>query len=88
MSSTRRDDHIRDYEAVEQPDGSWLHKHDGEIFWYDEDGAIHREDAPAIIYPSGNVEWFIHGVEYLFDDWIKESNNTDETKMLLRLQYA
>jgi hypothetical protein len=42
------DDDIDDYEAVEQPDGSWLHN-DGDVCWYNEECKYHREDGPAII---------------------------------------
>jgi hypothetical protein len=33
MSGSSRINHINDYDAIEQPDGSWLHD-DGDVYWY------------------------------------------------------
>jgi hypothetical protein len=89
-SVSNRDIHIRHYDAVEQADGSWLHN-DGEIFWYNADGHIHREDGPTFkhraAYPN-KIEWFFNGNSYKFNDWLKLTTITDEAKMLLRLQYG
>ena len=49
---------------------------------------IHREDGPAVIYPDGEVEWWLNGKEYSFSDWIKLVNITDEGKMELVLYYG
>jgi hypothetical protein len=96
MGNTTRDRHIENYEAVEQPDGSWLHKRDGQVYWYNEAGQVHREDGPAVIYankyqlmrPSAHDEdWYLNGEMYSFDKWCIALNITDEAKMLLRLQY-
>jgi hypothetical protein len=88
MASERseRYDHIRDYEAVEQSDGSWLHN-DDEIFWYNEIGQIHREDGPAVITDEDEIFWYLADKQYEFGKWLKETPISDEEKMLLRLQY-
>ena len=78
--------HIREYEAVVQPDGSYLHE-DGDVCWYSEVGDIHREDGPSIISPDGDVEWCLNNIVYTFNDWLKLTPISDEEKMLLRLQY-
>jgi hypothetical protein len=80
--------HINDYDAIEQSDGSWLHS-DGEVYWYNEEGVVHREDGPAITYPTGEINWFLNGIEIdTFNEWCIVANKTDEEKMLLRLQYG
>jgi hypothetical protein len=81
--------HISEYNAVEQSGGSWLHD-DGEIFWYNKEGEVHREDGPAVIYPDGRVEWWWHDDEYPFYEWLEETplSLSDEEKLLLRLCYG
>jgi hypothetical protein len=76
---------ILEFGAILQSDGSYLHN-DGDIFWYNEAGHIHREDGPAVIHDRGY--WYYLGVGYSFDDWCIKTNKTDEDKMLLRLQYG
>jgi|TARA_B110000908_G_scaffold137173_1_gene162699 hypothetical protein len=78
--------HVRRFYAEEQSDGSWLHN-DGDVYWYNEIGEIHREDGPAAICPLG-INWCLSGEEYKFDEWLKLTPISDEEKMLLRLQYA
>jgi hypothetical protein len=87
MSVSSRMQHINDYEAVEQSDGSWLHN-DGDVYWYNELGETHRDDGPAIIYDDGEVEWYLNDEEYTLEDWLKLSTIPDEDKMILRLQYG
>jgi hypothetical protein len=88
MDSNSRDYDIKYHEAVKQPDGSWLHD-DGDVYWYNEAGQIHRDDGPASISITGRVRlWVIHGNAYDFDDWLKVTPITDEQRLLLRLQYA
>jgi hypothetical protein len=86
MDESNRDEDIRLYNAIEQSDG--YVDREGNITWYNEEGQFHREDGPACIYPNGDVEWFIKGEWYSFDDWCIELNKSDEDKMMLRLQYA
>ena len=85
-----RINHINDYDAVEQSDGSWLHD-DGEVYWYNRIGEIHREDGPAILRPYIGytcVDWFLNDAEYTLDEWIKLASISDEVKMMLRLCYG
>jgi hypothetical protein len=86
MDSTKTID-IRNYRAVEQSDGSWLHD-DGEIFWYNKEGEVHREDGPAVIDNDGTITWWLNDGEYEFTDWLEGTSLSDEQKMLLRLCYA
>jgi antitoxin component YwqK of YwqJK toxin-antitoxin module len=40
---------------------------DGNIFYYNEDGLLHREDGPARIYRSGSEFWYKNGVAHRED---------------------
>jgi hypothetical protein len=84
---TSRDIAINEYGAELQPDGSYRSV-DGYIMLYNEQGQVHSEDGPAIIYPNGNVSWCYDGLSYSFNTWLTLSDATDEAKMLLRLQYG
>jgi hypothetical protein len=84
--------HIRHFGAEEQPDGRWLHN-DGDVYWYNEAGDVHREDGPAIIRHALHPDflapcWRFNGATYSFDDWFKVTTASDEQKLLLRLQYG
>lgn len=35
---------------------------DGTDEHYDEQGRLHRESGPAVSYPDGTQEWYVHGV--------------------------
>jgi hypothetical protein len=74
-------------DAVEQPDCSYL-DNTGVIQWFNDEGEIHCDFGPAIIYPDGSKHWFVNDKRYLFNDWCKKLSKTDEKKMLLRLQYG
>jgi hypothetical protein len=90
MSGSSRINHINDYDAIEQPDGSWLHD-DGDVYWYNELGEIHRDDGPAILRPYMEytcVDWFFNDEEYSLEGWLYLSTIPDEDKMLLKLQYG
>jgi hypothetical protein len=88
MDNSDRDYDIRDFDAKEQSDGSYVDR-DGCISWYNKHGEWHREDGPAVIYNDGEVEWFINGASYnTFDEWLIKLNKSDEDKMLLRLRYV
>ena len=80
----------RSIHAVEQSDGSYISSTTGYIYWYNEEGDIHREDGPAIYGGgSGDIYWYINGTKiYTFNEWIKLTPISDEQKMLLRLQYV
>lgn len=32
-------------------------------------GKFHREDGPAMIYPSGRLEYYLNGIEYTEDEF-------------------
>jgi hypothetical protein len=89
MPDNHRDTHIIEYNAVKQPDGSWLHD-DGDEYWYNEEGEIHREDGPAVIraMPYDELDWRLNCRLYSFNEWLKLTPITDEEKMLLKLRYA
>jgi len=85
---SHKDKDIKHFDAVEQPDGSYIDEF-GDILWYNKVGKRHREDGPAIIYDDGDsAEWYFHGTPYPFNEWLSRTSSSDETKMLLRLQYA
>lgn len=46
---------------VRQVDGATLLIQDGTEYWFDKNGKFHRVDAPAIIWPDGEQEWYLHG---------------------------
>ena len=48
----------------------------------------HREDGPAIEWPGGLYSWWLHGINYSFDDFIKKSRVSNEIKCQLILQYG
>jgi len=87
MSMSDRDRHINAYDACRQSDGSYLHS-DRDVYWYNEEGQVHREDGPSIIYRLGGLYWYLNGFDYTFNEWCNTLNKTDEEKMLLRLQYG
>jgi len=95
IAPTNRDHDILEFDAVLQPNGSYIDG-DGTITWYNDKGDSHREDGPAIIYSApyliallnGSAFWSWHGNEYTFKDWLKLTTITDEQKLLLRLQYG
>jgi hypothetical protein len=74
------------YEAMEQPDGSYLNNQ-GTIAWYNKEGKVHKEDGPAIITNGGDILWYHHGTRYSFANWLTVTPASEEHKMLLRLQY-
>ena len=83
-----RDDDILEYAAVEQSDGSYLDSYSA-ISWYNEEGAYHRLNGPAITYRLGYMQWYLDGKQYdKFDEWLKESSIAEEEKMMLRLRYG
>jgi hypothetical protein len=75
------------FDAVKQSDGSYIDR-DCDINWYNNAGRYHKEDGPAVIYASGNVRWYLNGRRYSFADWLIKLKTSDETKMMLRLQYG
>ena len=83
--------HEDSYNIKLQDDGSYLHD-DGEVYWYNEAGQVHREDGPAIINESDifgerTHSWCINGEDVRFKEFLEVSSASDEVKMMLRLQY-
>jgi flagellar basal body rod protein FlgG len=85
-NQNQRDFHILNYGMTQLTNGSYLHD-DGDIHWYNEEGQLHKEDGPAVIWANGNSYWFLNGKHYDFYEWIKLTPVSDEHKLLLRLQY-
>jgi hypothetical protein len=81
-----RDQDIALFGAVEQSDGSYRTRH-GTKSWYNKEGRLHRDDGPAIIYTDGYVSWWLNGERYTYKEWFRFTPITDETKLLVRLQY-
>lgn len=89
------DHHNNNYgPLILQSDGSWLHA-DGEYFWYNESGQVHREDGPAIIekYDCGLPVydiycWYLNDIDFSFGDFLDETPASDEVKMMLKLKYG
>jgi hypothetical protein len=78
---------IHYYGAELQPDGSYSDSNASET-WYNTAGEFHREDGPAIVFCHGGVHWMLNGHDDSFNDWCNKVNISDETKMMLRLQYG
>jgi hypothetical protein len=78
---------IKCLNAIKHHNGSYIDQHNTQR-WYNEAGQIHRDDGPALIYPSGNAYWYLQGDMYPFSDWLKLSETSDKTKLILTLQYA
>jgi hypothetical protein len=43
-----------------------IDKH-GNKLWYNSDGKLHREDGPAVEYPTGYKEWIFNGMLHCED---------------------
>jgi hypothetical protein len=87
MTKNHRDFAINQRGAELQPDGSYLNEY-GLITWYNDAGSVHKEDAPAIIdMRNDRIRWFLNGTSYSFNEFLTLTPISDETKMLLRLQY-
>ena len=87
-SMLNRDHQIKYWDAILQPDGSYINCF-GTIYWFNDAGVLHREEGPAELFGvGGRVRWYLHGKRYQYDVWVTALNKTDEEKMLLRLQYA
>jgi hypothetical protein len=82
-----RDWSIKYSDAKQQPDGSWSMS-DGTTRWYNDMGALHRDNGPAIIdRNTARIYWWHNGSTYSFNHWCTKVNISDEQKLLLRLQY-
>ena len=86
MSSLQH--HMSTAGAKKQDDGSYIHTN-GDVWWYNAAGDVHRSNGPAIIKKDGEgVRWFIDNRGYSFHRWIKFSDGTVEEKAYLVLKYG
>lgn len=49
----------------------------GNQFWYDDFGMLHRDDGPAVIFWNGNMKWYNHGLQHRIDGPAYWCNDTD-----------
>ena len=78
--------YIESYDAKQQPDGSWLHD-DGDIYWHNRKGMIHRDDGPAIIGHDGAIYWYYKDNRYTFNQWLQVCDISEKKKLALALRY-
>jgi len=81
--------HEQHLNGVLQDDGSYANSMGNNHWkgWYNASGKLHRVEGPAIIM-NGNPRWYIDGRQHAFDDWCRSVGISEETKMMLRLQYG
>lgn len=51
---------------------------DGDVFWKNKEGKLHRIGGPAIEWANGGGEWWINGKHYTEQEWkrkVKELNS-------------
>jgi len=95
VDKTTLEHDIKDYAAVALGDGSYLHN-DGDVYWYNVNGEVHREDGPAVIRCDiearvqgvQGVQWHLEDHKVSFESWFLVADCSDEKKMMLRLQYG
>lgn len=76
-------------------DDGQLHRTDGPAeLWPNGDqwwcccGKMHRTDGPAEIWSDGDVEWWLNDKHYTFGKWLEQVDVSDESKVMLKLQYG
>jgi hypothetical protein len=77
------------YGAIQQPDGSYINSRNI-VTWYNSKGRRHNSTGPAVIFSELSTlspQWHLNGKQYLFKAWLTLTPITDETKLLVRLQY-
>jgi hypothetical protein len=75
--------------AIQQPDGSYINERNI-VTWYNSKGRRHNSTGPAVIFSELSTlspQWHLNGKQYLFKAWLTLTPITDETKLLVRLQY-
>ena len=81
------DSHRHYYNAVRHEDDSYI-LDNGEILWYNRDGEIHREDGPAIVWPDGKFNYFLHDIQYSYVEWKLAINpnmsKADKVKLVMK----
>lgn len=53
-----------------------------------DNGELHNEHGPAVIWLSGALEWRVNGYLFTFDEWCIELNKSDSEKALLLLKWV
>ena len=48
----------------------------------------HNEFGPAVVHANGRVMWWLNNKSYIFDEYCKELNLTDEDNLVLILIYG
>ena len=61
---------------------------DGNKFWYNEQGKLHREDGPAIKWWNGDKAWWSHGKLHREDGPAVEWANGDKEWYLNDKEYT
>ena len=53
------------------PNGGYVRTYsDGNKYWYDKDGKLHRDDGPTAVFRDvGSVYWYIHGRNVTEDEY-------------------
>ena len=41
----------------------------GDIYWRNQEGQLHREDGPAVEYADGSKEWWVNGQRMTEDEF-------------------
>lgn len=56
----------------------------GNTYWYFQD-KLHREDGPALIEKNGAMFWYLYGLNYTLEEFVKKQFKTEEEKILFYL---
>ena len=65
----------------------------GDKFWKNNQGQLHKTDAPAVELSDGSKFWYIYGIELTeeeFDNWVKNNGTdwNDELETLFKLTHC
>lgn len=72
---------------LHREDGPAIEYADGTKMWAQK-GNIHRKDGPALIYANNQeIDWYLDGVSYEFDDWCNILGLSASDRLFLRLKY-
>jgi hypothetical protein len=58
---------------------------DGDMYWF-KHGKLHRETDAALISLNGNKEYWLNGINYNFEQWLKLTPLPEEDKIALLLE--
>jgi hypothetical protein len=57
--------------------------------WSDEENDFHREDGPAVMYDTGSVSWYVHGIPCCSNKEYQQATGlSDEDMLILILKYG